>query len=167
MANTYNLLASTTIGSGGTPTITFNNILNTYTDLKIVISGRLSQSITQSNPTISFNGSTTNFTFRFLYGTGSGVGNTGASGNAIADTNAANSTASIFTNMEIYIPNYTSSLQKRFIIDSAQENNATLAYPEVWTMLWSDTSVISSIAIDSGSTWVQYSTAYLYGIKNS
>ena len=35
--------------------------------------------------------------------------------------------------------------------------------------LWSDTSAISSITIDdfSGGGYAQYSTFYLYGIKNS
>jgi hypothetical protein len=50
-----------------------------------------------------------------------------------------------------------------------QENNATAAYMGIWGNQWSTTSAITSIKIEAqgGVNFVQYSTAYLYGIKNS
>jgi hypothetical protein len=167
MANTYQLISKTTVGSGGVANVTLSSIPQTFNDLKILVSGRASVASNQVNPTISFNGSSSNFTYLFLTGSGTGAGSSYGTSNPINDVNAANSTANTFTNFEIYIPNYNSSTYKSFSIDSAQENNVTAAYLELWAMLWSSTSAINSITFSSGSTWVQDSTFYLYGIKKS
>ena len=42
MANTYELIASSTVGAGGASSIDFNSIPNTYTDLLVKLSGRSS-----------------------------------------------------------------------------------------------------------------------------
>lgn len=170
MANTYTLIASTTVGSGGTSSIDFTVISASYTDLKLVMSLRSDQTQIYGSAFISFNSSTSNFSNRFLYANGS-VAGSGilATANGIADNVGASATASTFSNSEIYIANYTSSNYKSFYNDSVGENNATTAFAEMWANLWSNTATISSISITpaSGNKWVQYSTAYLYGIKNS
>ena len=168
MANTYTLIASSTVGSGGTGTITFSSIPATYTDLKIVASVRGNANYANQSYEIRPNGSTSSMTARRIYGSGSsaasdstpyieGVGNT--------------ATASTFSNDEIYIPNYTSSNYKSISIDNVSENNATTAYAMLSAFLWSNTAAITSIdltTVGSGSPlFVQYSTFYLYGIKNS
>jgi hypothetical protein len=77
-------------------------------------------------------------------------------------------TASTFGNGEVYIPNYAGSTNKSMSADGVSENNGTEAYTDLIANLWSNTSAITSILLypDSG-TWQQYSTATLYGIKNS
>ena len=40
MATTLNLISKQTVGSAGASSITFSNIPQTYTDLKVIISGR-------------------------------------------------------------------------------------------------------------------------------
>lgn len=167
MANTYKLITKTAVGSGGTANVTLSSIPQNFNDLKILVSGRVSAAANQVNPTISFNGSSSNFTYSFLTGSGTGAGSSVGSSNPINDVNAANSTTGTFTSFEIYIPNYNSSTYKSFSIDSAQETNATTSYLELWAMLWSNTSAINSITFSSGSTWVQDSTFYLYGINKS
>jgi hypothetical protein len=47
------------------------------------------------------------------------------------------------------------------------ENNATLSLMNLAAGLWSNTSAITSIKITAVGTFEQYSTATLYGIKNS
>ena len=167
MATTMSLIAKQTVGSSGAATITFSNIPQTFTDLKLVASVRTSQSSTQVNPLISFNGSSSNFSYRFMTGNGSSASSSSGSSNPINDVNAANSTANTFSNFEIYIPNYTGSNYKSFGIDSAQETNATTAYEELWAMLWSNTAAITSLTLDSGANFVEFSTIYLYGISSS
>ena len=163
MATTYELIASNTVGSGGASSVTFSSIPNTYTDLKVVFSlrsdtGGGTESYVQLN--------STNFTDIMLRGNGS----TATSNTlGILLINASGSTSNVFTNGEIYIPNYTSSTAKSASVDVVTENNATGANAQAVALLWSSvTSAVTSLTItDNYGSWVQYSTAYLYGIKNS
>jgi hypothetical protein len=148
--------------------VTFDNIPQSgYTDLKVVASGRGTRSEVQSNWLVSFNGSTTNFTARFLEGTGSGA-SSGSYARFIGAVPAANATASTFGNLELYIPNYLSNVYKSYSTDAVTENNATLAFTNLIAGLWSDTSAINSITISSGSSdnFVANSTFSLYGVAD-
>jgi hypothetical protein len=168
MANTYKLIASSTVGSGGASTIDFTSIPQTYTDLLISSSIRTNRSAVGSYFFLSFNGNTSNFSSRFLTGDGSNVTSGSQARLGGVETNA-NATASAFANNQIYIPNYTSSNYKSYSADSVVENNAATGFGYLITGLWSDTSAITSITItpEAGGTYIQHSTAYLYGIKNS
>jgi hypothetical protein len=167
MPNTYTLISSNTVGAGGVASVTFNSIPSTYTDLIVKASTRSSETQIYGTIKISFNGVTTNLISTQLYGTGSGVGSYYDSTAIQPSGNGANSTANTFSNFEMYIPNYTLSNYKSISIDNVQENNATAAYEEFFAGLWSSTAAITSITITGVSTLNQYSTFYLYGIKNS
>ena len=168
MANTYTLIASSTVGSGGSSTIDFTSIPATYTDLLVKLSIRGAYSGINQSYNISFNGtSITGMTSRRLYGDGASAASD-TSLNLEGDGNTA--TASTFSNDEVYIPNYAGSTNKSFSIDNVVENNATTAYPILSAGLWSNAAAINRIvftAIGTGGNFSQYSTAYLYGIKNS
>jgi hypothetical protein len=168
MANTYTLISSVTVGSGGASTIDFTSIPQTYTDLLISSSIRTNRSAVGSYFFLSFNGNTSNFSSRFLTGDGSSATSGSQARLGGVETNA-NATASAFANNQLYIPNYTSSNHKSYSADSVVENNATTGFDYLIAGLWSDTSAITSITItpEAGGTYIQYSTAYLYGIKNS
>ena len=166
MAITYKKIASVTVGSGGTTTISFTSIPATYTDLLVKMS--LRADTTADYISLRFNSSTSSFTSRYLLGDGSA-----ASSGSRTDTfqsatvNLSTFTASTFSNAELYIPNYAGSTNKSFSIDTINENNATTAYMQLIAGLWSNTAAISSITMVSGagaSNFVQYSTATLYGI---
>ena len=164
---TYQLISSVTVGSGGAATMTFSSIPATYTDLLLKISSR-NTSGGADNHRISFNGNTTSYSFRSLEGNGSTASSINASTRIIGVINGSSSTASTFSNNEIYIPNYTSSNFKSFSADAVSENNATTAYAQLWANLWSNTAAITSIDIDANTlTFAQYTTAYLYGISNA
>ena len=172
MAITYTAIATVTVGSGGASTIEFTSIPGTYTDLVIVLSARSARtSETRDSVELSFNNNTTGYTTRTVRGSGSGVdSNTGYSSSSIqrADVNATNSTANSFSNISFYIPNYAGSNNKSVSIDSVFENNATDAWQVLAAGLWSNTAAITSIKLGLEiSTFVQYSTATLYGIKNT
>lgn len=168
MPNTFTLIASSTVGAGGASSIDFTSIPSTYTDLVLICSLRVSRASTVNNTIIKFNGSSSSYSERVLYGNGSSAGS--YSDTQIYDVNnAANSTASIFANSQFYIPNYAGSAYKSVSNDSVSENNATSATSQLVAGLWSNTAAITSISLTdySGTNFVQYSTAYLYGIKNS
>jgi len=173
MANTYEAIATVTVGGGGAATMAFSSIPATYTDLAVLCSLRLARSNTYSQARAYFNSNTSNYSWRALL-------HDGFSSPAASSTNgtdvaywyppAANATASTFGNDLIYIPNYAGSNKKSYSIDSVPENNSTTAYiAGLWAALWDNTAAITSITLDSpiSDTFLEYSTATLYGIKNS
>jgi hypothetical protein len=172
MAYTYSKIATYTVGSGGVASINFLNIPQTYTDLKLVISARTNQSSWNDNSIVRFNGdSGNNYSSRRLNGTGSTAdssSNTSQDGFYYWNFNGANATASTFSNNEMYIPNYTSSNQKSFSAERVVENNSsTDNMLSLIASLWTGTAAITSISIAPfyGTSFSQYSTAHLYGIK--
>ena len=153
---------------------TFSSIPATYTDLCIVVSARSNTSSTQDGLWISqINGSGSNLSNIWLRGSGSSaISNTSALyGILVGQINAANSTASTFSNLSIYIPNYAGSNYKSVSSDYVTENNAVEAWRGLNAGLWSNTDAITSIKLEADyggiQNWTQYTTAYLYGIKNS
>ncbi len=165
MPNTFELIASSTVGAGGAASIDFTSIPSTYTDLV------LKTSIRNVDDTLDvylrFNGATTNHSDRWLYGTGSAAGST-TNTNIDFVQNRSTYTASTFGSADIYIPNYAGSNNKSVSLDSTTENNATASYALLSAGLWSNTSAITSIKlIASSGNIAQYSTAYLYGVKNA
>lgn len=168
MANTFIKIATVTVGAGGSSAIDFTSIPATYTDLVIKISARSAYSGTLNWFDLKFNSSSTSWSGRFLYGTGSaaGSGTQAAFGAAMP---AATATASTFGNAEIYIPNYGSSNNKSVSVEGVAENNATASELDLTAQLWSNTAAITSVTLfpELSSTFVQYTTATLYGIKKS
>ncbi len=164
------LITSVTVGSGGAASVTLpatGTIPQTYTDLKVVYSVR-STSSTSNVIDISFNGNTSNFTNRYLLGTGTGT----ASGTNFARfsglQNSSVDTSNTFANGEIYIPNYTGSNFKSYSGDAVQEiNSSTGNNLALVAGLWSNTAAITTITLSGyDGNLVEGSTFYLYGISN-
>ena len=165
---TYKLIATTTVGSGGAANIEFTSIPQTFTDLKVVMSAR-SNTVDASSGyyfDVFLNGVSANRSGRFLQGDGSLI----ASGiyTPWGVYSSGDMTASVFSNGEMYIPNYTGSAYKSLSIDTVQENNATLSRAVLVAGLWSDTAAVTSITLTAAAgLFVQHSSASLYGISNS
>jgi hypothetical protein len=169
MANTFELIEAKTLTTA-TASITFSSIPATFTDLKLVMSTRLDSASGATFNYITFNGTTTGYYIRTAEGSGSSTASTNASIRDAGLDQGTSYTSNTFSNTEIYIPNYTSSNYKSYSVDTVTENNATTAYMELVAGSWSNTAAISSIQISpdtGGRNYVQYSTFYLYGIKNS
>ncbi len=169
MANTFELIASSTVGSGGASSIDFTSIPSTYTDLCIMASVRFANSYNTQGLAVKFNTLTTNQSVRILYGSGSAAGSY-TDTTIFGDANANSSTSNTFGNFQLYIPNYAGSNYKSMSIDAVTENNATAAYADLNAGLWSSTAAINAISLynyGSATTLLQYSTAYLYGVKNA
>jgi hypothetical protein len=170
MPNTFTKIASVSVGAGGASSIDFTSIPATYTDLCVKLSGRSARAAQQAdNLFITFNSTTSGYTMKAISANGTSGSSVGYSSRyASFSVDAAGSTASTFSNHEIYIPNYTSANNKSYSADNVSENNATAAQSDLVSGLWSNTAAITSISLlPEVSTWVQYTTATLYGIKNS
>ena len=157
--------------------ITFANIPQTgYTDLKVVVSARSSNTDGFTGTmSMRLNGNSgANYSFRQLFaatatpGSGNGSGQTYAS---IGGTVGASLTANTFNNAEIYFPNYTSSSNKSWSLDTVSENNASTDFTYQLMLnagLWSQTAAINEITLYSGTTgstnFVSGSTFSLYGL---
>ena len=160
-----------TVGSGGVLNITFNNIPQTFTDLKIVASVRTARSAGATDDLgIWFNGGAVSlFSIRALQGSGSAASSFGnASQTIISNTVVDGNTATVntFGSFEVYIPNYTGANFKSVIIDSVQEDNATAAFSRMIAGLFSSSNAITSMSFQSsnGFNMLQHSTFTLYGI---
>lgn len=166
MPSTFHKIASSTVGSGGAATISFTSIPGTYTDLVLKISASIGTGGSGGNGQamyITLNGSTSNFTGRYLYGSGSA-----ASSGSLARYVGSINPSGAPNNMEIYFPNYSESTNKSFSVDNVDEGNFVAADMNLIAGLWSNTATITSISIaNATSNFVQYSTATLYGISKT
>jgi hypothetical protein len=173
MPNTFIEIAAVTVGVGGASTIDFTSIPSTYTDLLLVSSTRLTTATADCLMVFNNVTATTNYSSKVFYGNGS------VSGSFSSPTsqwylggwaNSSSQTANTFSNSQTYISNYTSSTNKSISTESVTENNATGASVTIAMLsgIWSDTAAINRITLSPNSgNFVQYSTATLYGIKNS
>lgn len=167
MANTFIKIGTVTVGSGGASSISFTSIPSTYTDLCLKVSSRVDAGAEYSANVIRFNGSTSNLFCNYFFGNGV---NLQSSTDTVIYTwaNGSTSTSNTFGNMEIYIPNYTNSNNKSVGIDIVTENNNTTSIAACVSGLWSNTSAINQVTIlPTAGSYVQYSTATLYGISKS
>ena len=174
MANTFELIASSTVGSGGSSSLSFTSIPSTYTDLCLLISLRTAQAGASSDCRITLNGTNTGLNSRGLdsrnppnswnytnnlYLVGGGNGNT--------------STASTFTNWQIYIPNYASTTTYKSVsgdyVRESNDNNSGQVYCGLVAGIYNSNTAITSVGVenDGNNNYLQYTTAYLYGVKNA
>ena len=172
MAN-YVLLERITVGAAGASSVSFNNIPQTgYTDLKVVVSARDTTSGNiNDHINITFNGSSSNFTSKYLQGNGSAASSASTSDGFVGYIPDTSATANTFGNLEVYIPNYTSTNYKSYSVDSVQENNSGSAGYAQDTMhagLWSVSgsgSPITNLGFTAGAgSFAQYSTFSLYAL---
>jgi hypothetical protein len=171
MPNTYTLLETISVGAAGAASVTFNSIPQTgYTDLVVKMSSRTTAvSGNFPNPNIIFNGSSSAvYSWRGLYGSGSAAGsnNNSSTTSSLLGVTTDSLNSSTFGNMEIYIPNYTSSNYKSISTDSVSEANQTTAWMYLTAGISASTAAISSMTISPGSgSFAQHSTFSLYGVS--
>lgn len=164
--------------------VSFANIPQNFTDLKIVLSARSTANTGYSGNYDQilwrFNGSTSGYTSRQLYANGA----TAYSATSTVNTSAlasgswgvltqsgisdSGATANTFSSCDMYIPNYTSGNNKSISWDIVEENNITAAWREMGAMLWSNTGPINNVsfALTAGAFDV-YSSFSLYGIAKA
>jgi hypothetical protein len=153
------LIETKTLGST-TSLVEFVSIPQSFTDLVLFISGRSTATGVLEGIDLRFNSSTSGRTGIRLWGSGSSVASDVST--SIFVLNGDTSTANTFSNVSIYIPNYSAATNKPFSVDGVMETNATTSYLGLHAGLWSNTAAITSIGI--GPNLMSGSVLSLYGI---
>lgn len=163
MPLTYKKIATTVVSASTAATVEFTSIPSTYDDLVLQACLRANDNQYGSNCTIAFNGSASNKAAKVQYNDA-----------AYSYTEfyfwipSGLTTTDIYGSATMYIPNYTSSQNKTFILEGAEGNNGTQNQLTINGGLWSASSSITSITITcGGGSFIQDSTATLYGINKS
>ncbi len=171
MPNTMKQIGSVTVGSGGTTQINFTSIPQTYTDLRVELSGR-GDGYNANDLYVLFNTSTSNYSGRYFMKDSSDptiVSSTSATSKIICGfIPASQATANTWGSATIYVPNYTTSNYKTTNAEASTENNGVIQWIMVSGGMWSDTAAITTLSLNlNGGTFLQNTTAYLYGIKKA
>lgn len=168
MAITY--ITSTTVGSGGTSSISISNIPQTFVDLLILVCARTNRaSVTVDSLKLRQNSVTTSYTSRGMYMNSGGANafNNNVANDWVYDaayTTGAGATTNSFGYGRIYIFDYTSTDRKiGFSVGGDHQ-----AYVQTLSFdLSTDNSSLTSLtfAPNVGSSISQYSTITVYGVK--
>lgn len=168
--NSYESIATVTVGAGGQSSISFSSIPSTYKHLQIRSFGRATGVTTDANVLLQFNSDATagNYPQHTMYGTGSSVG-TGYSPNdstmAVSRQPGASSSASMFGVGISDVLDYTNTNKYktvRSLCGHDQNGSGILLFN---SGLWKSTSAVTSITITTDTAFAQYSQISLYGIK--
>jgi hypothetical protein len=171
--SSYESIATTTVGSGGSSSISFTSIPSTYTHLQVRLISRTTIASTSANVQVTFNSDTTsgNYSFHRLIGDGSSASSYGQSGlDNIVLSAGANSGTSVFGNGVLDILDYanTNKYKTTKILTGLERNNATDSYVMFRSQVWTSTNAITSMTFTpSSGNFVEYSQFALYGIKGS
>jgi hypothetical protein len=173
MPGSYESIATVTVGSGGTGSITFSSIPQTFTHLQIRGIGRSSAAATSTTTyALRFNSDTgSNYSQHYLYGTGAAVSAGGSASQTSAQLNVIpnnSQTSGVFGVLVTDILDYTNTNKYKTIRSIGGVNNNNTSEEEIWfqSALWQSTSAVSSITIFiSGANFTQYSQFALYGVN--
>ena len=166
--NSFESIATVTVGSGGQSSISFTSIPSTYKHLQIRGISRLTTGNWQ-NVGMTFNSDTaTNYSWHYLNGDPNTAG-AGASTNEtnmlIAQIPAASQTASVFNGMVCDILDYTNTNKyktTRSLSGTDANGSGTIFF---WSGSWRNTNAITSINLSSTNNFAQYSSFALYGVR--
>ena len=166
----FDSISTVTVGSGGTSTITFSSIPQTYSHLQLRILARTTVTNDSDFCGIRFNSDSTSvYNEHGLYGTGSSASAMyNASSYCIVQRIATNQFSSnIFGVIVLDILDYkdTNKYKVTKHLGGFDSNGDGQLYLE--SNLWRSTSAINTITIvtSGGTNFVQYSHFALYGIK--
>jgi hypothetical protein len=160
--STYTPIATTTLGSNQT-SYTFSSIPSTYTDLVLVVVGKMVSGAYDT--ALRFNGDTgTNYSRTVLTGDGSvaASGRSTSTNVMYIDANGVKDTT-FNSNDIIHIMNYANTTTYKTAI--SRSNNAATGV-DASVGLWRNTAAITSVEVlaFSSGTWATGSTFTLYGI---
>ena len=169
--NSYESIATVTVGLGGSSLISFSSIPSTYKHLQIrgiaLTTSGTDVGCRFGNGTID---SGSNYAKHGLYGTGNG------------SAGAAGYTSQSYMNVQGYVSGTDSTYPMAFVIDvldyantsknkvmrslAGMDKNAAYGEVGIYSGVWLNTSAINIINIvPTGTTFTQYSSFALYGCK--
>lgn len=171
--NSFESIATSIVGAGGSSSISFSSIPSTYTHLQIRAITRTNRADTNDFITLRFNSdSGTNYSYHSLYGNGSSVGagdygtSTGSPWSGVTAGN--NAAGSQFGGVVIDVLDYKNTNKYKTVkLLSGTDQNGTTGRLYVMSNLWRNTAAISTMTIipTYGTSFSQYSHFALYGVK--
>lgn len=174
----FESIASTTVGSGGSATVTFNSIPSTYTHLQVRLIARGGRTDSEQQAgglyiQLNSNFLTSQHQIRSNGSTVVNIANSGglSDGALVLWVPAANASSSIFGAGIIDILDYASTSKTKVLrILSGNDINNGSGVIAPSSALWNSTNAITSITFgptDGIGTIPQYSSFALYGIKGA
>jgi hypothetical protein len=171
--NSYESIATATVGSGGTGSVTFSSIPSTYQHLQIRFMARTNRATEVTDTVrISYNGDTSssNYTYHEFGGLGSSTfvyGSGAPERNALSMTAASGSSANVFGVGIADILDYANTNKYKTHRNLGGSDNNGSGRVALVSGLWMSTSAVSSIVLtpSSGTLFSEYSSFALYGIK--
>lgn len=159
-------IQTVTITTTNVTGIEFLNIPQTFTDLVVKASIRSAGASVDALGLV-LNATYSGYSRTALWGNGSNAQSNRASYRDVMEYfNSGDSTANVFSSVDITIPNYRSTTQKSAVIEGVSENNGTTAYTYLTAFLQNITTAITQVRLDSSRTASAFavgSTATLYG----
>ena len=170
--SSYESIATVTVGSGGSSTITFSSIPSTYTHLQLRFLGKTGNGSYQDDLMIRFNSdsSTGNYYSHRLFGYGSVVADTlSGYGYATAGFIGGGTAGSSFGSGVTDILDYASTVKNKTIRALTGIDTNSSGAVAFTSGAWFSTSAITRIDLYSfsGTNFAQYSSFALYGIKGA
>ena len=177
----YESIATTTVGSGGTSTITFSSIPSTYKHLQIRSISRVTSSAAGSTVSygasalLRFNSdSSSNYWWHYVLGDGSSAsaGNSGSATTSLYVSDMAGpwatQTANTFSSSVVDILDYSLTTKNKTLRALTGQDRNGYGRVVFNSGSWSNSTIqaINSITMTTdGTSFAQYSSFALYGIK--
>jgi hypothetical protein len=169
----FESIATAIVGSGGTSSITFSSIPQTYKHLQLRGFARCTDATKDTNVYMQINGDTSsNYSQHGLYGNGAsalayGVANE-TNPPAFRVSSGGSSYASNFGVGVLDILDYTNNNKFKTIRSlTGHDENGTGGHIFLFSTSWSSTSAVTSLYITGTTAITQYSHFALYGIKGA
>ena len=170
-SNSYDSIATTTVGAGGAASITFSSIPSTYKHLQIRGIARTSTATSSDvDVKLQFNSDTgSNYSIHYLYGTGTTTGSGYTSSNSYATGGVVikdGNTASVFNGSVVDVLDYASANKNKTVraLSAWDANGSGNVYLN--SGAWFNTAAVSTITLTPWSgNFMQYTQFALYGVK--
>jgi hypothetical protein len=167
ITNSYESIATTTVGSGGSATITFSSIPSTYKHLQI--RGIARDASSNGEWKIEFNSDTTTTNYRRhgVYGDGSSAYAFGVNNNTVAPVSYSGQTTSVFGGYVTDILDYANTNKNKTVRTLGGYDVNGSGQLGLYSNLWNNTAAITSISLKivGGSNFAQYTQFALYGVR--
>jgi hypothetical protein len=171
VTNSYESIATVTVGSGGSSSVTFSSIPSTYQHLQVRCLARSNRASTRDALSIRTNGNTADYSYHNLYGNGATVTSQFTDVEpeiAFNDIAGDSATSGVFGAMIIDVLDYASTTKIKTIRGlGGSDNNGSGIVALNSGAYYTNTNAITSITLLSygGTALNEYSSFALYGIE--
>lgn len=172
LTNSYESIATTTVGSGGAASISFTSIPATYQHLQIRALARLNNAGANGTGILVYNSdtNTNNYTYHEIVGNGasaSAYGSAAPESNQLTGLTGGTALTSNFGAVVTDILDYANANKYKTMRNFGGYDNNGSGQIRLNSGLWMNTAAITSITLtpNAGTAFVEYSSFALYGIK--